>query len=41
MDIMEQALDSKGKRKWLEGNTMKIRKDDESVYYNIYEDFTE
>ena len=40
-NIMEQALDSKGKRKWLEGNTMKIRKDDESMYYNIYEDFTE
>jgi len=32
----EQSLDSKAKRKWIEGKTMGIDKDESSVYYNVY-----
>ena len=38
-NTMEQILDSKGKRKWIEGNTMGIKKDDEAWMYNIYKAF--
>lgn len=38
-NTMEQILDSKGKRKWIEGNTMGVKKDDEAWMYNIYKAF--
>lgn len=38
-NTMEQILDSKGKRKWIESNTMGIKKDDNAWMYNIYQAF--